>query len=99
MLITYCIFNIIWLFVWNSFVKKEIQLSYAMFIKDILPYIVLATIVMSITSYMTTFINDIYVLLASKIAIAASLYIFTAYIMRSEELFEIMNFLFKRKKQ
>ena len=99
MLTTYCIFNILWLFVWNYFVKKEICLSYAMFIKDILPYIVLATIVMSITSYMTTFINDIYVLLASKIAIAASLYIFTAYIMRSEELFEIMNFLFKRKKQ
>ena len=99
MLITYCIFNIIWLFVWNYFVKKEIRLSYVMFIKDILPYIVLAAVVMCITGYLTTFIDDIYMLLVSKIAIAASLYIFTAYIMRSEELFEIMNFLFKRKKQ
>lgn len=99
MLITYCIFNIMWLFVWNYFVKKEIRLSYAMFIKDILPYIVLATAVMCITSYMTTFIDNIYVLLVSKIALAACLYIFTAYIMRSEELFEIMDFLFKRKKQ
>ena len=70
-----------------------------MFIKDILPYIVLAAVVMCITGYLTTFIDDIYMLLVSKIAIAASLYIFTAYIMRSEELFEIMNFLFKRKKQ
>ena len=99
MLITYCIFNIMWLFVWNYFVKKEIRLSYAMFIKDILPYMALATAVMCITGYTTRFIDDIYVLLGSKIAIAASLYIFTAYITRSEELSEIMDFLFKRKKQ
>ena len=99
MLITYCIFNILWLFVWNFFVKKEICLSYTMFIKDILPYMALATAVMCITGYTTRFIDDIYVLLGSKIAIAASLYIFTAYITRSEELSEIMDFFFKRKKQ
>ena len=99
MLITYCIFNILWLFVWNFFVKKEICLSYTMFIKDILPYMALATAVMCITGYTTRFIDDIYVLLGSKITIAASLYIFTAYITRSEELSEIMDFLFKRKKQ
>ena len=99
MLITYCIFNILWLFVWNFFVKKEICLSYTMFIKDILPYMALATAVMCITGYTTRFIDDIYVLLGSKIAIAASMYILTAYITRSEELSEIMDFLFKRKKQ
>ena len=99
MLKTYCIFNILWLFVWNFFVKKEIYLSYTMFIKDILPYMALATAVMCITGYTTRFIDDIYVLLGSKIAIAATLYIFTAYITRSEELSEIMDFLFKRKKQ
>ena len=99
MLVAYCVFNILWLFVWNFFVKKEIRLSYAMFIKDILPYMVLAIVVMCTTSYMTTFVDNIYILLISKIAIAASLYIFIAYIIRSEELFEIMNFLFKRKRQ
>ena len=99
MLVAYCIFNILWLFVWNFFVKKEIRLSYAMFIKDILPYMVLAIVVMCTTSYMTTFVDNIYILLISKIATAASLYIFIAYIIRSEELFEIMNFLFKRKRQ
>ena len=98
MLITYCVFNIIWLFVWNFFVKKEILLTYSMFIGDILKYILLATAVMFITSYMTAFIENIYTLLVSKIAIAATLYILAAYIIRSEELYEIVNFLFKRKK-
>lgn len=99
MLIAYCVFNILWLFIWNFFVKKEIHLTYTMFVSDILPYIVLATIVMFITGFLTTTIGNIYALLASKIAIAASLYILIAYIIRSEELFEIIAFLFKRKKQ
>ena len=98
MLITYCVFNIIWLFVWNFFVKKEILLTYSMFVGDILKYILLAVAVMCITGYMTAFIENIYTLLVSKIAIAATLYILAAYIIRSEELYEIVNFLFKRKK-
>lgn len=98
MLITYCVFNIIWLFVWNFFVKKEILLTYSMFVGDILKYILLAVAVMCITGYMTAFIENIYTMLISKIAIAATLYILAAYIIRSEELYEIVNFLFKRKK-
>ena len=98
MLVTYCVFNIIWLFVWNFFVKKEILLTYSMFIGDILKYILLAATVMCITGYMTAFIENIYTSLISKIAIAATLYILAAYIIRSEELYEIVNFLFKRKK-
>lgn len=99
MLVAYCIFNALWLFVWNYFVKKEINLTYRMFISDILPYIALATIIMCITGYTTTFLNNKYVLLISKMTIAAILYILTAYLFRSEELSEIINFLFKRKKQ
>jgi O-antigen/teichoic acid export membrane protein len=99
MLVAYCVFNIMWLFVWNYFVKKEIYLSYKMFVFDILPYMLLASIVMCITGYTTTFIGNIYILLISRIAIAASLYILTAYIIRSKELYEIMAFLFKLKKQ
>ena len=99
MLVAYCVFNTVWLFVWNYFVKREICLTYTMFVGDILPYMVLAATVMCVTGYMTSFINDIYALLVSKIAIAASLYILVAYVIRSEELSEIMDFLFKRKKQ
>lgn len=99
MLVAYCIFNALWLLVWNYFVKKEINLTYTMFASDILPYMMLASAVMVATGYITLFINNIYILLISKIAIAAILYVLIAYIIRSEELFEIMNFLFKRKRQ
>ena len=99
MLVAYCIFNVAWLFVWQHFVKKEIALTFAMFISDALPYFILSAAVMAVTSVVTGFIVDIYLLLVSKIAVAAVLYILTAWIMRSKELDEIVTFLFKRKKQ
>ena len=99
MLVAYCVFNTMWLFVWNYFVKKEIRLTYAMFVGDTFPYIILATAVICATAYLTAFIENIYLLLIAKIAVAASLYILVSFIIRSEELSEIVAFLFKRKKQ
>lgn len=99
MLVAYCIFNVAWLFVWQHFVKKEIALTFLMFVSDALPYFILSAAVMAVTSVVTGFIVDIYVLLFAKIAVAAVLYILAAWIMRSKELDEIVTFLFKRKKQ
>jgi hypothetical protein len=99
MLVAYCIFNTLWLFVWNYFVKREINLTYTMFVGDVLPYLTLAVTVMFITGFLTSFFGNIYILLVSKIAIAAVLYILIAYIFHSKELFEIADFIFKRNKQ
>ena len=99
MLVAYCIFNVAWLFVWQHFVKKEISLSFAMFIGDALPYFVLSAAVMVVTSIVTGSIVNIYMLLAAKIAVAVVLYILAAWVMRSRELDEIVTFLFKRKIQ
>ena len=99
MLVAYCIFNVVWLFVWQHFVKKEISLSFFMFISDSLPYFLLAATIMVITSIITGGVENIYLLLVSKIIIAATMYILAAWIMKSKELDEIVTFLFKHKKQ
>jgi hypothetical protein len=70
MLVAYCIFNVAWLFVWQHFVKKEISLSFFMFISDSLPYFLLAATIMVITSIITGGVENIYLLLVSKIIIA-----------------------------
>ena len=57
----------------------------------------LAVVVMAATYMLTGFIVNIYLLLVARMALAALLYITVAYIVRSEELCEIINFLFKRK--
>ena len=98
MLVAYCVFNIAWLFVWNYFVKKEISLTFSMFVYDMLPYMLLSIAVMLATYGITNFIGNIYILLVARVLTAAVLYIFVAWIIRSEELREIIDFLFKRKR-
>ena len=97
MLISYCIFNTVWLFVWHHFVRKEIGITLYMFLRDIVPYMILASSVMAVTYMATLSIEGSLALLASRIAIAAALYITASYILRSGELREIINFILKRK--
>lgn len=98
MLIAYCVFNIAWLFVWTYFIKREISLTFTMFVCDLLPYMLLSTAVMFAAYGITNFIENVYLLLVSRILIVVLLYIASAWAMRSNELSEIMIFLFRRKR-
>ena len=98
MLIAYCVFNALWLLVWHWFADREIKLTLQMFIGDTLPYLLTAAAIMVVTYQSTTFISSPQILLASRIGIAATLYIGFNDLVRSKELSEIINFLFKRKK-
>ena len=97
MLVSYCVFNVLWLFVWHNFVRKEIAITLPMFLLDVTPYLLLAAITMVVTYMLTTSVENIYILLFLRIAIAALLYVGTAFLVRSNELREIINFLLKRK--
>ena len=98
MLVAYCVFNALWLMVWHYFANKEIRLTLQMFIDDTLPYLLMAAVIMVVTHLSTTFISSPYILLASRIGMAATLYIGFNYLVHSKEFCEIINFLFKRKK-
>lgn len=98
MIVCYCIFNVCWLFVWRYFVGREIALRLTMFLRDVVPYMLLAAAVMAVTYRLTMGLGEEVVLLLSRMAIAALLYIGVAVVARSKELQEIVDFLFKRKK-
>ena len=97
MIIAYCIFNALWLFVWHHFTEKEIGLNLKMFFVDTLPYLFTSIAVMAATHHLTRFIDNNGTLLISRVVIAAMLYIGVAFVARSKELEEITNFIFKRK--
>lgn len=97
MIIAYCIFNALWLFVWHHFTEKEIGLNLKMFFVDTLPYLFTSIAVMTATHHLTRFIDNNGTLLISRVVIAAMLYIGVAFVARSKELEEITNFIFKRK--
>ncbi len=98
MLFCYCVFNACWLFVWRYFASKEIAVTVPMFLSDVLPYMLLAASVMAVTYMLTAGLACNWALLLSRIAIAVLLYVGTAWLLRSKELQEIIEFLFKRKK-
>ena len=97
MLITYCIFNALWLLVWHYFAKKEIHINLKMFLVDTLPYLFMAIAVMLSTHHLTASIDNNCTLLIARIAIAAALYIGIARLVHSKELEEITDFIFKQK--
>ena len=97
MIIAYCIFNALWLLVWHHFAQKEIGVSLRMFLADTLPYLLMAVAVMVTTHHLTTLIGNMYTLLVARVAIAATLYIGVAWVTHSQEFYEIIKFLFKRK--
>ena len=96
MVITYVCINIAWLLVWHYFVWKEIRLGLFAALKDILPFLFIAALVMGITYYATSYIGNIYLLFVGKIVIAASLYIFIMWISRSVTFKESVQYLLKR---
>ena len=84
MVIAYTLLNIGWMFVWHFFVSRLMHYRLLHFLKDILPFALVAATVMAITRWTTELIADgleltddtprQWVLLISRTAIAAMLY-------------------------
>ena len=78
---------------WQRYVYKLTGLKFRDILKDILPYLGITLICFFVAWILTRYIQNIYVLLASKIAISAILYIFAMKISRSVIFKESVEFL------
>ena len=84
MVVAYTLLNIAWMFVWHFFVRRLMGYRLTDFLKDILPFALAAAFVMSLTWVVTEFIVDslsfiddylkLWVLLISRVVLAALLY-------------------------
>ena len=97
MIIAYTILNISWLFIWQYFVNREIKFTLSMFLRDTMPYLAISALTMYVTYLLTSAVTDIYKLLPLKIAVAATIYIITLFVCRSEELREAIDYVKSRK--
>ena len=97
MLAVYVSTNILWLLTWHYFVWQEIGLKLRHALIDILPYAVIAATVMVITYYSTRSIENIYLRLASKIVLAAALYVTAMWGSRSVTFKESIQYFIKKK--
>ena len=107
MVIAYTALNIIWVFVWHFFTRRLMGYRLLSFLKDILPFALAAAGVMVVTGVVTEFIVDslefiddylkLWVLLISRIVIAAVLYYGVMRISGAVILKECIAFIMKKK--
>ena len=74
MVIAYTLLNIIWVFVWHFFVRRLMNYRLLDFLKDIVPFALAAAGVMVVTGFVTQSIENLWLLLISRVVIAALLY-------------------------
>ena len=97
MVVGYVCIYIAWLFLWHFFLWKEIRLNLWAVLKDILPFVGIATLVMGLTYLCTRTIEHRLVLLLTRMLVAAILYLAILWLLKAKILRESLSYLTKRK--
>jgi len=93
MIIYFVAVNVAWLLVWQWFAWRMVRLSLWSALADILPFFCLAAGVMAVTHYITLPIENLYLALFAKIAIAFSLYTGLSYLSGAQIMRETLGYL------
>lgn len=97
MISIYVIINCLWLIIWHHFAKKKIQVSLMTVILDILPYITASIATMTATYFITGSIENIILMMITKILVAGILYFCIMKIIGSNIQKEIIGYILKKK--
>ena len=88
---------ILWLLVWQYYAKRLIGLKLLDAIKDILPFALISAAIMIACYYITLPIANLKLLLATRIVMAAIMYVAVMKILKVKMLDECINFIRKKK--
>lgn len=88
--------NIAWLFVWHYFARKVSGYGLICFLKDVVPFALVAIATMLLTALATSWISNLWLLLVSRIIIAATIYVTAMKVFRVEIFKECLQYIRKR---
>lgn len=97
MVIANVVIIVLWTGIWHWFVRSLIGFRTRQALRDILPFLTIAALTMVATYFLTEGFGNIYLLLFSRIAIAAVIYVTALWIFGAKILRESLGFLLKRK--
>ena len=92
----YTLFNILWLFVWQSVAYQLIGLRLLAVVRDIVPFLAVSAAVMCATYWLTCDIHNHIALLLSRILIAAVLYVAIMKLTRAKVMDECVKFILRK---
>ena len=96
MVMVYTLFTIAWLFVWQWIAHRIIGLRFWEVIKDVMPTLCIALLVMATTYFVTLSLHHLLLLLICRILIAALLYAAIMKLLHVEMMDELLLFIKKR---
>ena len=96
MVMVYTLFTIAWLFVWQWIAHRIIGLRFWEVIKDVMPTLCIALLVMAMTYFVTLSLHHLLLLLICRILIAALLYAAIMKLLHVEMMDELILFIKKR---
>lgn len=99
MVIVYAALNVAWIFVWHYFTWRLTGYRLLSFLKDTLPFALAAAGVMGTTYWATSGIDNLWVLLLSRIVMAMVLYYAVMKVARVKILEECQNFVWSKLKR
>lgn len=97
MVAVYTSFTILWLAVWQINARRLIGVTFRDVLSDTLPFMLSAAAVMTVTYYVTSFIESPIILLPSRIVIASVLYFAVMRMAKVKILDECMAFIKKKR--
>lgn len=97
MVIAYVAIVILWVGIWHRFLYQEIRYPFLSALKDIFPFLLIATITMLITYFATRWIESLLLLLIARILLAAIIYIGLLWLMGAKILKECIGYLLRNR--
>lgn len=99
MVVYFIALNALWLLVWQFFALRLIRLNFWHAFCDVAPFLLLSLGSMAVAWTATRAIEDIYLLLAGKIAVTALCYVGILWILRARILRESIDYFLHKRKQ
>lgn len=97
MVVAYVVLNCIWLFIWQHVAGRLIGYRLVDFLRDIVPFALAAGGVMAATHFATVGIGSLWLLLLSRMAMAALLYYVVMRMAGAQILKEVLAFIHRKK--
>lgn len=97
MVIAFACINVLWLLAWQLFASRLIGYRFSQMMRDLLPFMLIALVVMAVTCFVTLGISNMYIILVLRIVVAAALYAITMKLLRARIFEECIEFIRSKK--
>ena len=90
--------NILWTLVWWWLVRQQTGLSLWLFLRDLLPFLLIAAACILAAAWAASFVPNVYLSLMVKVVVAVALYLVAMQLLHVETFRESLTYLRKRNK-